>query len=390
MKSYVFTFAVTLLWLATSVFLATTVHADKKVGVSYADYGSPKESNFMLASDEENGDAKAEEARRMLKKVKKSNKKTKAPTRKPIKKPSRRPSMEPSQHPSMMPSQHPSNYPSHAPSPVLLNTVVRGPTTHRAGSQVCNVVDEDGVTNRYNYCMLLNGVSDETCQSTNAVGGPFWFNRDTGGQDVTFNFERVDLLVDTEDAVCIKINTDSAGSTKGFFEFWDDVDEYLSSLTSFSFQWRVKSCPTGFSWSASCLNRLFFQVYTRSTLGSVLYCDCRYTLYLSQGSSLPSPPNLNEWYTFTFDPSDVLTAPSITPSKCTGASVASCPPYSTAAAPSPSPYVLGTNNRCGDRYSYAMNLGQGAGDDGGLEVCFKNVQYVTTSKSISYTFQKVP
>jgi len=66
---------------------------NRKVGVSYADYGSPEEeSNFMLASNTENGETKAEETGRMLKKAKKSeekkNKKTPTPSHRPSKTPS--------------------------------------------------------------------------------------------------------------------------------------------------------------------------------------------------------------------------------------------------------------------------------------------------------------
>jgi hypothetical protein len=368
-------FAVPLLWLATISFIQMTAHAST-VRVAYTNHGSLEESSYMQVSSTNNGHTQAEETGRKLKKVKKG--KTKTPKGKPIKKPSRAPSRKPSRAPSKKPSQQPSEYPSKqpskAPSPVLLNTIVSGPTIHRAGTQACDVIDEDNNLNRYQYCTLF-GINDPNCQATNAVSGPFYFNRDTGGQDVTFNFEKVPPG-DAEDSVCIKINTDVGGKTKGYVEFWDDVDQLLSSLTSFSFDWYVKSCPAGDS-NAQCLGRLYLGIYTRTQASNIAYYNCRYNVYFASGGTV------GVWNTFTLGLN--------TPVNTINPNAVPCTPATTLQDVANKNFVLGTKNSCGDKYPYAINLGDTSANspDAGLEVCFKNFQDKIGSKDVAYTFKAV-
>jgi hypothetical protein len=383
MKSYVFTFAVTLLWLATSIFLATTVHADRKVGVSYADYGSAEESNFMLASNAENGDAKVEETGRMLKKKeKKGTKKGKAPTRKPSRRPSMEPSQHPSRHPSMEPSQHPSNQPSNAPSPVLSNTIIRGPTTTRKGAQSCDVIDEEGDLNRYGYCQM-DGITDPKCQSTNAVIGPFWINRDAEAYWAEYSFQTVAGF----DAVCIRIPNDplvsSAYPAKGFLQFWDDVDTKISGLSEFSFDYYIKSCATGDT-SATCKNRIYLGIYTRSDASNVIYYDCRNNWYFTDG--IP-----NAWKRAVLDKgTQVDQGKPYIPFTTSGCPPTNLPTGTTLQVAADLNYVLGTKNSCGDKYPYSINLGgTGSSNDSGLEVCFKGFRDIIGPKDITYTFEAV-
>jgi hypothetical protein len=252
-----------------------------------------------------------------------------------------------------------------------LNTIVSGPTNPRAGTQVCDVIDQDNKLNRYQYCTLF-GINDPNCQATNAVSGPFYFNRDTGGQDVTFNFER--LSGDTEDSVCININADVGGKTKGYVEFWDDVDQLLSSLTSFSFEWYVRSCPAGLS-DTACLARLYLGIYTRTQASNIAYYNCRYNVYFANGGAV------GVWNTFTLGLTTAVDTINPNTDPCT--------PTTTLQDVANKNFVLGTKNSCGDKYPYAINLGDSAGIDAGLEVCFKNFRDKIGSKDVSYTFVAV-
>jgi hypothetical protein len=396
MKPFTLIVTTTLLWLATTSLLATTVHADK-VAVSQSDLGSHEESGHNLVSTVNYGDTH-KETERILTKAKKtrppamkkgksnapskkpskppSKKPSKPPSKKPSNKPSKPPSKKPSNKPSKQPSGKPSAKPSQAPSPVLAQTIIKGPTTLRSGMQQCNA------DTRYLYCQL-HGITDPNCQSTNAVSGPFWFNHDAEASFASFNFQNV-LSGDTEDAVCIKVVSDPGGQGKGFLQFWDDVDKKLSDLTSFSFDFLVKSCPIGApALGTSCLNRIYLGIYTRSAASNTIYYDCRFNYYFA--TAIPVTV-LNTWYSAT-----ISTSTTTNVGVKYGPSAPGCPSTNTLSGAASADYVLGTKNTCGDWYSYSINLGDtsGAFDDTNLEVCFKNFRDKIGSKDITYTFQKV-
>ncbi len=336
------------------------------------DLGSHEESGHNLVSRVNYGDTH-EETERMLTKAKKT-KSTNKPSKPPSKKPSKPPSKKPSNKPSKQPSKKPSAKPSHAPSPVLAQTIIKGPTTHRSGMQQCNA------DTRYLYCQL-HGITDPNCQSTNAVSGPFWFNHDAEASFASFNFQNV-LSGDTEDAVCIKVDSDPGGQGKGFLQFWDDVDKNLSDLNSFSFDFLIKGCPASLT-LAQCVNRIYLGFYTRSAASNTIYYDCRFNYYFAT----PVATAFNTWYSVT-----ISTSTTTNVGVKYGPSSPGCPSTNnTLSGAANAGYVLGTKNTCGDWYSYSINLGDtsGSNNDTNLEVCFKNFRDNIGSKNITYTFQKV-
>jgi hypothetical protein len=82
MKSCILFAIATLLWISASALFATTVQADKKVGVSQLGHVSPKESGGRLASAVDGGKVQGDSGR-TLKKVSKKKSKSKAPSKKP-------------------------------------------------------------------------------------------------------------------------------------------------------------------------------------------------------------------------------------------------------------------------------------------------------------------
>lgn len=211
----------------------------------------------------------------------------------------------------------------------------------------------------------------------NYIEGPWFYNRDTAG--TTFEFTSAySGSKGSAAAVCFQMLDDPTGKGKGEMEFWSEsfFGTPIGDLLSIEFDYKV------FAPSTPHTNQVFLNIYTRNMLSSTAYYDCRFD-YVFDATPVTDASSFKNFKVTLATVSD----DAITHASTGGAGCGAAKTLQAYLAANPMA-VIGVGR--GELETLTFNTGQtGAGNEGGLGVCWDNVEIRTKYQNYIYDFEEV-